>query len=131
MNQIVAIGYTEEQAQERIDAFLAQSTKHLLVDIRERPYSRWRPAFNQGALRTHYGEQYRHIQALGNTNFSDPTKGIVIRNPDKGIFEVRMLLDAGYSLMLMCACKHYERCHRKVVVELIREQVTLTIELAK
>ena len=43
------LGYTEPNAQQRLDEFLAQPHTGL-VDIRYSPHSRWRPEFNQAAL---------------------------------------------------------------------------------
>jgi len=34
-------------------------------------------------------------------------------------------LQAGYSLILLCACEDYERCHRKTVKELIENALTV------
>jgi uncharacterized protein YeaO (DUF488 family) len=31
------------------------------------------------------------------------------------------LLQVGFSLVLLCACKDYETCHRKVVAEMIQQ----------
>lgn len=120
MSELLTIGYTEPNALERIDAFLAgDRATHILCDIRYRPYSRYRPAFNRGALVQRYGEQYHLLPALGNVNYIDPTKGIVLNDPDRGIHDVLDLLKSGRSLMLLCACKDYARCHRKVVYELV------------
>lgn len=120
MSELLTIGYTEPGAQERIDAFLGQSERHILCDIRFRPYSRWRPAFNHGALRERHGEQYALFLDLGNVNYQDPHGDIVLNNPDTGVRDILNLLESGRSVMLMCACKDYERCHRKVVYELVR-----------
>jgi len=30
-------------------------------------------------------------------------------------------LQHGYSVVLLCACKDYETCHRKVVAEMIQQ----------
>ncbi|MGH2478078.1 MAG: DUF488 family protein, N3 subclade [Ktedonobacteraceae bacterium] len=115
---ISTIGYTEPSAQERIDAFLAQDrARHILLDIRYRPYSRWRPAFNHQALYERYGVQYAHEQALGNVNYQGGP--IALLDAAKGVELVLNLLRNGNTVMLLCACKDYERCHRKVVYELI------------
>lgn len=116
--RLETIGYADREAEQRIDDFLAQPHA-MLVDIRYRPYSRWRPAFNHGALAKRHNKQYHLLLSLGNKNYNDPTKDIVIADPEDGVRNVLRLLDEGHSLMLMCACKDYERCHRKIVYDLV------------
>lgn len=120
--RILTIGYTEENAQERIDAFLA-NPQAALIDIRYQPYSRFRPAFNKGALSSKYPNQYIWMPEFGNINYKPENreKGISLANPGVGMERMKRLLSDVYEhpMMLMCACKHYERCHRKVVYELI------------
>lgn len=50
---------------------------------------------------------------------ADRDKGISIAEPEVGLRRVMRLLDSGISIMLMCACKDYGQCHRKVVYEMI------------
>lgn len=112
------IGYTEQHAVQRIDLFVAQPHSWL-VDIRYSPRCRWNAQWNQQALRIKYGRQYIHLPCFGNVNYNKPGQPIQLANPDKQLSSmVQHLLD-GRSFLLLCACKDYERCHRKVVYELV------------
>lgn len=119
--RILPIGYTEPDAEQRIAEFLATSKKHGLVDIRLKPRSRWYQNFNLKALDQRYGVQYGWCPELGNLNHkpADRHKGIMLKDPEAGLRKVTSLLEQGYSIMLLCACKDYEQCHRKVVHEML------------
>lgn len=121
MEQISTIGYAEPGAEERIAEFLASGEKTALVDIRKNPRSRWYPRFNQSALQACYGKRYIHLPEFGNVNYAPENRanGIVLANPSEGLRQVQRLLAHGWSIMLLCACKEYEQCHRKTVYDLI------------
>ena len=46
---------------------------------------------------------------------------IEISDPDRGIARLVDGISQGYTLVLMCGCKEYEWCHRKTVVNLLRD----------
>lgn len=123
---ILTIGYTEPNAQSRIDEFL-QDENAALVDIRLNPRSRWQPAFNKSALEKRYPAQYIHVEALGNVNYKDRARGIDLLDARSGISQLVYLIARGYPLMLLCACKDYERCHRKVVYELVMAELNKAV----
>lgn len=128
---IQTIGYTEPDAMQRIATFLAREHTGL-VDIRKKPASRWYPAFNKKALVEQFSLKYGHCPELGNLNYKleDREKGIVLADPDEGIRRVMRLLENGVDVLLLCACKDYEHCHRKVVYELLQAEIA-RIENAK
>jgi uncharacterized protein (DUF488 family) len=99
-----------------------QDEKAVLVDIRLSPRSRWQPAWNQSALIERWGDRYIHLPELGNLHYKpeDREKGIKLANPEQGLHDLETyVLRAGYTAVVMCACKSYETCHRHVVCELI------------
>jgi uncharacterized protein (DUF488 family) len=117
------IGYTESDAARRIATFMRQPTA-FLIDIRFSPRSRlW--VWNKSALQAIYcptGDhlsRYVHLKELGNVNFKDPKLPITLYQPDTPAQALATALSAGCSFLLLCACKHYETCHRKVVYELV------------
>ena len=117
--ELLTLGYTEPDALQRLDTFLAQSDTGL-VDIRYSPRSRWRPVFNQAALIERYGPlKYGHCRELGNVNYNKPNEPIKLSAPEEGVRWVVRLLRGGHSVMLLCACKNYEHCHRKMAYDLI------------
>lgn len=118
--ELTSLGYTEPDAQAKLDAFMSRPGA-ILVDIRLSPRSRWKPEFNQRALIAKYGSQYKHCRELGNLNYNNREQGIKLADPERGVARVIELLQSGHSVMLLCACKHYEQCHRKTAYELIMQ----------
>jgi uncharacterized protein (DUF488 family) len=116
--QLHTLGYAAPDAEQQLATLMADPSI-LLVDIRYNPRSRWRPQWNKKALQAAWGDRYRHVQALGNVNYRLPDAPIQLLDADAGIQWAGETLQAGYSLILLCACRDYERCHRKTVKELI------------
>jgi hypothetical protein len=117
------IGYAEKDATQRIDAFLAQPRTGL-VDIRYSPRCRWNAQWNKSALQAKYGtRKYIHLPCFGNVNYHRPGQPISLANPRERLETVVNALLRGSSLMLLCACKDYEQCHRKTVYDLIMREV--------
>lgn len=125
MSELLTIGYTEPNAQERIDAFLAHPNT-ILVDIRFSARSRWAGHFGKGALEASYKKQYIHVPEFGNVNYrpENRDRGIELAWPDLGLKRIMPLLRSGHSVMLLCACKGYEKCHRKVVYDLVMAEMS-------
>lgn len=125
MSELLTIGYTEPNALARIDAFLSVHNS-VPVDIRFSARNRWAGQFGKGALEKRYGKQYIHCPEFGNVNYrpEDRAKGIELAWPDLGLKRVAWRLEEGQAVMLLCACKDYETCHRKVVYELIMAEMS-------
>lgn len=116
---LFTLGYAEPDALARLDAFMARDDA-ALVDIRLRPTSRWCPDFRQPALIARYGMmRYAHCIDLGNVNCALKDAPIILRSPADGVRRVVRVLEHGRAVVLLCACKDYERCHRKVAFDLI------------
>lgn len=96
------IGYTQPEANARIDTFLAQP-RAFLVDIRLKPYSRFRPTWNRSALQSRYGRRYVHLRGLGNVHSQDRTQPIHLLDPEPHVQHLAEQLNEG--------------CHRKTVYE--------------
>lgn len=119
LGNLLTIGYTGQDAQQRLEALLAQPST-VLVDIRFKPRSRWRPEFNQAALMKRYGShKYEHCQALGNMNYNRPGEPIKIWKPEEGVQQVIRFLRQRHTVILLCACKNYFQCHRRTAYELV------------
>ena len=119
IGRLETIGYTEPDALSRIDAFLAHSQAYL-VDIRYKPWSKWNPRWNRTSLQARYPHRYVHLAGLGNLNYGHPDPPILLAHPEPHIRDLAEMLTRGTSYLLLCACKDYERCHRKAVYELIQ-----------
>lgn len=121
MGRLETIGYTEKDAVQRIDAFLAQPRTGI-IDIRYSPRCRWNARWNKNALLRTYGPtRYIHLKCFGNVNYNQPGQPIQLANPNERLSSVVNFLVSGASLMLLCACKNYETCHRKTVYDLLTQ----------
>lgn len=113
-----SLGYRQPGATTRLVTWLADPMT-LLIDTRDTPRSPI-PGWNDDELRKKYGKQYHPAGAyLGNENHHKRGAPIAIRNPVVGIATLIRYLREGYSLVLLCGCREYERCHRKVIVDLL------------
>lgn len=129
------IGYAEEDAAQRVAHFLHRP-RTALIDIRLRPWSRWAWQWNKSSLLVVYGRFYLHMPEFGNMNYKTRGAPIRLKDPDLSLARLVGALQDGYSLLLLCACKDYETCHRKTVHELLRTALaeaerTRQAELAK
>ena len=93
----------------QLDAFV--------VDIRLVPQSRFFPAWRKSNLEKVFGDRYRHVKELGNTKFKE--KRIAINDLDAGL-EVIMQIEG--DVILLCACKDRNFCHRKIIGEALEER---------
>ena len=83
-----------------------------LFDIRYSPRSR-SLKWNKSSLQALLGQRYKWVKAFGNENYN--TDGpIKIVDFEAGRLEIDRLSS---PVILMCACKHAEWCHRSVVGE--------------
>lgn len=115
---VSTLGYAAPGSDREL-ARLMDAPHTLLIDIRYMPVSRWRPDWRKGNLSARFGGRYIHMRGLGNVNYKDREKGIHLYAPDVPLFQLRRLMESGYSLVLLCACRDYEHCHRRLVYELL------------
>lgn len=92
---------------------IAEFLDATVVDIRFAPYSK-NPAWGKDALRQTLGNRYRHVHALGNKNYRNGGD-IEILNLVQGALDINN--DRRGTVILLCVCKDYDHCHRRVVVE--------------
>ena len=91
----------------------------MVIDIRLNPWSR-RAAFRRRQLSEALRPMYGLLPDLGNVNYR--TGGpIKLKHEERGLAHL-----AGYlrdlPVIVMCACRDLERCHRRVVAERARER---------
>jgi uncharacterized protein (DUF488 family) len=91
----------------------------VLADIRFQPRSH-NPKWAKHVLERVLGERYVHIEELGNLNYKlKGMENIEIADMEKGLSR---LWDAPFqSVVIMCACKDFDHCHRKVVAARVVE----------
>ena len=119
---LYTLGYALSGAVDELERVM-QDASVLLIDIRERAQSRWWPVWNKKQLRARWAGRYTHEKRLGNVNYRDRSLPVVLHGPhvEQAIVGAAALLRQGYSLVLLCACKDYDACHRKVVAEMIQQ----------
>lgn len=121
MPSLIPFGYSTPDATSRLDALMSDE-QTILIDIRYSVKSLKRPEWSGEALQARYGKRYLWLQSLGNRNYF--THGpIEIARPDIGIPRLLSGLEKGYTLILLCTCKEYAHCHRKVIVEMVQEHM--------
>jgi len=97
---------------------LALQLNAVVVDIRLSPRSR-KPGWNKGRLSTMLGDRYMHVPELGNVNYKGGP--VLLKDPDVGIAVIlRELQDR--SVILMCVCPSFQKCHRKNIAALLADR---------
>jgi uncharacterized protein (DUF488 family) len=119
---LYTVGYATLEGIEQLQAFLAQEV--FLVDIRYFPASRWQPEWSRKRLSERFAPNYRHIRELGNINYHSSDLPIQLLDAKHGISWIASLLQQGQDICLLCACADWERCHRRVVAELLQRELT-------
>ncbi len=94
-----------------------------LADIRFSPRSQ-RAGFDQKDLQADF-PTYVWVQELGNRAFKEGG-GIRLLDPQRGVARIAELL-ATRPVVLLCACRRVEGCHRKVAAELVATAAGLPV----
>ncbi|MBX6360928.1 MAG: DUF488 family protein [Acidobacterium ailaaui] len=118
---IVPVGYRLTGHGLVMDHLIRCSPTATLVEARWSARSR-RPGWSAAALRNHYGERYIELgYLLGNTAYREP--GVIqIAQLEQGVARLLELLERGKSpLILLCACRDYAQCHRRVICEAVQQ----------
>ncbi len=89
----------------------------VVIDIRLVPQSRFFPDWRKGNLEKVFGDAYLHVRDLGNKGFKE--KRIEIADLERGTAIVRAI---DRNVILLCACKNFQTCHRKPVAEELQRQ---------
>lgn len=110
------------------DSLLAAVTEKgaVLCDIRLVPYSR-QAGWNKKRLVEQFGDAYRHIPELGNLNYKNG-KPVQIADLGAGLEVVLEILDSR-PVVVMCVCRDFSRCHRRVVAEELEKRGVEVSEL--
>ncbi|MBK9944373.1 MAG: DUF488 domain-containing protein [Kouleothrix sp.] len=118
MNTIYTLGYSGWKPialKAQVDTLGAR-----LVDIRYNPQSR-RPEWRKDAFRALLGDHYTHWPSLGNRNYK--TGGpIELAAPDVALGLASSVLPE-FPIILMCACREVESCHRLVAATFLSERL--------
>src|SRR5262245_27061010 len=121
LNQVYTLGYTgTKPADIKATAIKLDAT---VVDIRFSPNSRV-PQWSGPKLKELLGDRYLCVHDLGNAGYCTGTLDIV--NIDKGIRQLKDVLK-GRSVILLCACKDVQTCHRHHVAMEVSKALKVSV----
>lgn len=126
-SQVWTPGYRSAQDRERLRWFFDERDEQvvcrLLVDIRYRPISPHQPQWSRKQLLACFRHQYRYVHALANKHYNDRTWPIELVDEQAGLAYLVGWLQAGWDLILLCACADARTCHRRLVGEPLSSRV--------
>ena len=110
------IFYTNYKIESR-DSLLqkAKSRDATVVDCRHVPYSQFYSLWNKEVLQNLFKENYIHVKEFVNQNFGTH-KEFNIVDIKMGIEIIEELLKSK-SVILLCACAEFDKCHLKEIVK--------------
>lgn len=103
-----------------------KSLNAIVIDVRYSPHS-YSSFWNKEYMTNLLGDSYMYIKELGNKNYKDKNLEFDIEDLENGSKKITELLDIGINCILMCSCFDYNKCHRKLVAEYIREKTNCEI----
>lgn len=131
--KVWTIGHGTRPGEELLE-ILRSAGVRTLVDVRRVPRSRWNPQYNLRAIEetvTKAGLQYRHAEALGGllSGQAGEERFTCIRTAAFRSYAARMGTPAWQEALaaalaepapcLMCAETAWQRCHRRLISELL------------
>jgi len=117
MHKLYSLGYLTPGSQARLQELVKAGC--IILDVRKRAGSRYRPEFSCKRLTARYGEAYQRCKALGNENYQIPGALHKLTNPEFGIRELVARL-LSHDVVLLCKCSAFESCHSSSIVALLQ-----------
>jgi uncharacterized protein (DUF488 family) len=123
--KLYTIGYVG-RTPEALARALDELPNALLVDVRLVPFARDHE-WARGALARRFGARYLHLRAFGNVNYKRDGAPVQLEDEAQGVRRLlaatRPMLGSGEpTVVLLCACRRRESCHRdKVAGVLVRQ----------
>lgn len=96
-----------------------------LIDIRRVPYSSRHPEWDAPRLAQRFKGRYLHAPGLGNKAFRE--RKIELADPEPWLCRFAQAHARGFTLWLMCACKHRTKCHREHVARLFQLRTGIVV----
>jgi uncharacterized protein (DUF488 family) len=95
----------------------------LIVDVRENPFHAFLSAYTKKGLEMRLGSRYIWIKELGNTSRVLPP---TLVDEEEGLEKLHKLMQQHKRVVLLCAEKDEERCHRGYIkAKLQKEKVSM------
>ncbi len=118
---LATIGYAASYAQSDLDDVLVANARACIIDTRRTPWCSWSKVWTRPALEQRYKKRYRYAgTVLGNSNYDKPNAPIQLANEAVGIPWIVRGVEQGVTLILLCGCADYARCHRKVIYDKVK-----------
>lgn len=122
MKKLYDLGYqTIKEPRGFLEAIAALEA--VVIDTRFNPHSR-NPAWNKITLQRKLIERYVHVQELGNVNYQEWSAEIQIKDLEAGLRYIEHHLLTN-NVILLCACKDRNSCHRKVIANACEQHLGL------
>jgi hypothetical protein len=122
IGSLATFGYSDPSTLHELVCALIANKRALIIDTRLRPVCSWSPVWTKDALHERFGKRYIwRGDWLGNVSYARDDAPIALADSTQGIAWLVRGLEQGYTLLLLCGCKHYEGCHRKVIYTLVKE----------
>ena len=119
---LAPFSYASKYAQSELDDVLIANARACIIDTRLTPWCKWSETWTRPALERRYKKRYRFAgQVLGNINHTTPDAPMVLANEAAGIPWLVKGLEHGVTLILLCGCVTYEKCHRKVIYDKVKD----------
>jgi hypothetical protein len=122
LGSLATFGYASKEldVMQELCWALAVNPAARITDTRLVPRCAWAPRWNRDALSARFGRRYLwRGDWLG--NLARGSAGSVrLAAPARGIPFLVDRLQQGETLILLCACAHYERCHRRLLYERVK-----------
>lgn len=129
--KVYHVGYNAYNSEQHVQALMG-NPRMLLIDTRKTPWS-YKPQWSRDdkhvgsctvpGLASQWGRRYRYAgKVLGNENYKHPELPIKIINLDEGLRGLKLYLQKGYSLILLCGCTH-DGCHRYTIMRELQRAI--------
>ncbi len=92
----------------------------VVVDVRENPFRAFMNVYTKRELEKCLGDRYIWIRELGNKSRELPP---MLVDEEEGLRKLRALMEKHRRIVLLCAEKDENRCHRGYIKDKIREGV--------
>lgn len=117
MGTILTIGYGGKKPADFFSE-IEEMAPDYIVDVRENPHSAYLGCYTKAHLMKRFDTRYVWIKDLGNRTRTLPPQLV---NEEAGMAKLEELCEGTNKIVLLCAEKDEERCHRSYVKERIVE----------
>ncbi|MBN1681933.1 DUF488 domain-containing protein [Candidatus Bathyarchaeota archaeon] len=116
-NKIFTIGYGGKKPDDFFKE-LDGLNPDIVVDVRENPFKAYLNCYTKNSLENHLKEKYVWIRELGNkTRTLPPT----LVDEEEGLKKLKQILQTHSTVILLCAEKEEENCHRNYIKKKIEQ----------